>query len=358
MKKWEELAKEQLIKIFEKYNTYEDIQEQIGYTYRSSRNKEIENLGKSLDFDMQYITTKKGTNLQGQIYHHLKVLHIDLNKSRQGNGSYWICECLDCGKQISVRTRELNGTQINCGCTKRLHLVGQTFNYLTVLEEAGIDNFRNITYKCKCKCGNEIIVAGTKLKNGSVQSCGCYHNSQEFFAKQRKDLQGQIFNYLKALKVDEEKTKLNKKVYWKCQCLNCGNIISVSRNNLENGQISCGCIKSNGEKQLNSLFEQNNIRYKTQISFDDLKDKGRLYFDFGIYNNNNELLCLIEYNGIQHYKEIPFFGGEEGLKKQKYRDQLKISYCKQHNIPLIIFNSLEEININKINEVINNGLCV
>lgn len=351
MKKWEELSKEQLEEIFKTYNTYEDIQEQIGYSYRSQRNKEIQQLGETLGFNMEYVTSKKNSNLQGKIFQHLEVLHIDQERSGNGRGIYWACKCLDCNAITYVNTKALK-TQINCGCTRRLHLVGQTFNYLTVLEESGVDKYRNITYRCRCKCGKEIVVAGTKLKSGNVQSCGCYHNSEEFFAKQRNDLTGQIFNYLEVIEIDEEKTKTAHKVFWKCKCLNCGNSISVSRNNLIKGQISCGCINSIGEKRINELLLKNHLEYKTQISFDDLKDNGKLRFDFGIYKENN-LLCLIEYNGIQHYKAVPFFGGEEQLKIQQKRDMMKINYCEKHNIPLIIFKSLEDIQIEKIYEVIN-----
>ncbi|GMO65436.1 MAG: AP2 domain-containing protein [Treponemataceae bacterium] len=28
-------------------------------------------------------------------------------------------------------------------------------------------------YKCRCKCGNEKIAVGYKLRNGEVKSCGC-----------------------------------------------------------------------------------------------------------------------------------------------------------------------------------------
>jgi hypothetical protein len=38
-------------------------------------------------------------------------------------------------------------------------------------------------------------------------------------------------------------------------------------------------------------------------------DAKKLRFDFGIYNDRNELLLLIEYNGIQHYSAVDFFGG-------------------------------------------------
>lgn len=58
---------------------------------------------------------------------------------------------------------------------KKLDLVGQRFNRLAVLEEAGRDKHKNVLWKCKCDCGSEIIVCGGSLRRGLTQSCGCYH---------------------------------------------------------------------------------------------------------------------------------------------------------------------------------------
>jgi len=34
---------------------------------------------------------------------------------------------------------------------------------------------RQAMWKCKCKCGNEVIVVGQSLREGLTQSCGCWH---------------------------------------------------------------------------------------------------------------------------------------------------------------------------------------
>lgn len=46
-------------------------------------------------------------------------------------------------------------------------------------------------------------------------------------------------------------------------------------------------------------------------------------------------MCLIEYDGEQHYKPVEFFGGEEGFKNAQYRDKIKNDYCENNNINLI-----------------------
>lgn len=58
---------------------------------------------------------------------------------------------------------------------EKLNLRGQRFWRLVVVEEAGRDKFYNALWKCKCDCGNEVIVRGMSLVNGDTRSCGCIH---------------------------------------------------------------------------------------------------------------------------------------------------------------------------------------
>jgi hypothetical protein len=48
----------------------------------------------------------------------------------------------------------------------------------------------------------------------------------------------------------------------------------------------------------------------------------------------------IEYQGEQHFREVTFFGGAEGLKNTRLRDQKKRDLCSQHGVRLIevLFN--------------------
>jgi len=60
-------------------------------------------------------------------------------------------------------------------------------------------------------------------------------------------------------------------------------------------------------------------------------------------NFNLELDCFdsgmklaVEYNGIQHYKYVPFFhNNKEAFLNQKYRDQMKRQMCKENGVTLI-----------------------
>lgn len=51
---------------------------------------------------------------------------------------------------------------------------------------------------------------------------------------------------------------------------------------------------------------------------------------------NDELGLAVEYNGVQHYKFVPFFHkNKEAFLNQKYRDDMKRRICKEYNIKLI-----------------------
>lgn len=54
-------------------------------------------------------------------------------------------------------------------------LTGQKFGRLTVIERAE-NKGRYTCWKCRCDCGNEVVVQGTSLKSGATRSCGCLRN--------------------------------------------------------------------------------------------------------------------------------------------------------------------------------------
>lgn len=115
---------------------------------------------------------------------------------------------------------------------KRIPLEGKIFGDLSVKEYIG-----NGKYKCTCKCGKECEVFGINLKRGHTTSCGC--------KKASCDLSDKVFGFLKVVKRVEGKSRGGKKrTLWECECLRCGNIISVYADSLKSGSTtSCGCLK-------------------------------------------------------------------------------------------------------------------
>ena len=109
----------------------------------------------------------------------------------------------------------------------------------------------------------------------------------------------------------------------------------------------CGCPMCNiskGETIIKKYLGDNNIKYIQHYSFNDCKNKNLLWFDFYLLDKNT----CIEYDGIQHYEPIEYFGGINGLKYIMKNDRIKDRYCKKMRINLIRFKYNENIDFNLI----------
>lgn len=278
-------------------------------------------------------------DLTGEQFGKLTVIARDLE--RKNKGTYWICKC-ECGNLISARkdqlTRSKNPKQ-SCGCDlkqriSQSHLkdeIGNQYGYLTVIERAEDSRPGEARWLCKCKCGNLHEVAGNHLRNGTVKSCGCY----KYESKNGIDETGKRYGQLTVL-YRSERTD-GSHIFWTCRC-DCGNLCDVNGTYLRNGTaINCGCTKSLGEQKIKKILEEHNINYKKEYTFPDLlgSGKGRLRFDFAVFDSNDQLQYLIEYDGIQHYEANCFGTEQKDFNQLQLHDQLKDEYCKTHNIPLI-----------------------
>lgn len=226
------------------------------------------------------------------------------------------------------------------------NLINHQFGALTVKEVVKAKNGK-YTLKCQCKCGEYINVGRYQLERREIISCG-----KEECAQKAKygDLTGKHFGYLTVL--DLIKVPNKKGSFWKCQCV-CGNIIEVSSNSLQKGNTkSCGCLKSLGEARIAQFLNARHYNFKREYSFSDLKDIALLRYDFAIINNQNDIMCLIEYDGEQHYNP-----NMTGIFTNTYndihrRDLLKDEYCKKNKIPLYRIRYDENIEL-RLEEIIN-----
>jgi hypothetical protein len=95
----------------------------------------------------------------------------------------------------------------------KMDLTGKKFDRLTVIERAENSKAGRIRWKCKCDCGNEIIVISTKLLTGSKKSCGCLKADN---GKNIKDLTGKKFGRLTV--IERAEIKKGGRICWKCKC--------------------------------------------------------------------------------------------------------------------------------------------
>jgi hypothetical protein len=101
---------------------------------------------------------------------------------------------------------------------------------------------------------------------------------------------------------------------------------------------------SRGEIKIEDILRTAGMNFQEEYSFPDLiSNNGRpLRFDFAVFDDDDNLMFLLEYQGIQHYIAKSKFGGVSGLKKQQYNDMQKREYCRKHNIILIAIPYTDE----------------
>ena len=268
-------------------------------------------------------------NLTGQKFNRLLVLKE--SEKRIGNRVTWVCQC-DCGNTVLVTAKNLtNGTTKSCGCLKKKDLIGKKFGKLTVIDYTNkTSSGGSAIWKCQCECGDITYASTEGLRSGDNTTCGnqkCRTTSQDLYEKQ---MIGRRFG-----KLTVQSKHLNSGKHgslWNCLC-DCGNQYIATTNHLITGNTqSCGCLQgqSLGELQIKTLLEQNNIKYKSEYTFSELPNRR---YDFALLNDNNEVIQLIEFDGEQHYQEIPFF--KTSLQEQKNIDEEKNIFAKNKNIKLV-----------------------
>ncbi len=310
-------------------------------------------------------------DLTGQKFGRLTVLKRDKTVSPT-KGAFWVCEC-QCGTVKTIDGCALRGgLTLSCGCYNKeinsgpkdlSYMVGKKFGKLTVIKRGETHitkgGQRKVTWVCKCQCGNQITVRSQDLKNGHTKSCGCLPTSKR--GKGLIDLTGKVFGKLTVIsrspndyryKIANGKTTTSP--LWICQC-DCGNKVIVQGGNLRRGYTTnCGCEKriSKGEEVVEKFLNEHNIKHRRECTFDDLKTVKDKYlrFDFGILDDRENLIVLVEYQGEQHY--IPH--GTFGLYQKNYFDKVKKEYCVKNNIILfeIKYNDdIKSVLNNLLNEI-------
>lgn len=283
----------------------------------------------------------KYKDISGQKFGRLTALEIDVEKTKTHSSTYWKCQC-DCGNIKSISLNRLrNGSTKSCGCYRKevasnntkKDLVGQKFGRLTVIKDSGKRKDNRIIWECQCECGNIVYYATNDLTTGNTQSCGCLH--KEMVANlTKKDLIGQRFGKLTVL--FEQPERKNNRIIWHCRC-DCGNECDTSSKSLLSGRkISCGCLKTSlGEYRISNILSENNITYIKEYKY---KNLGNLRYDFYLPDYNR----LIEFDGEQHFMEVPTWGELEATQK---RDKIKNDYALSHNISLVRIPYWERDNI-------------
>lgn len=173
----------------------------------------------------------------------------------------------------------------------------------------------------------------------------CFYESRikgkEYFIKRAQKTHGDIYDY--SLFEFETSTIKSKIICKKCNNL----FLQDMHTHIRKG---CPyCRTSRGEKRIKVILEENgyilNKTFFTNKSFENLKDKKRLSYDFYIPSKN----LLIEFNGVQHYKfnHLLHRNNYHNFLVQKHHDWLKRKYARDNKIDLLTISHKDD-NIQKI----------
>lgn len=323
-----------------------------------------------MGFCIKKETVDKYKNYIGKKFGELTIIDLDYERSR-ADPSYKVyvkCRC-SCGNKKSFRLNNLkNGHTQSCGCKKRetnknlrSDLIGKKFGRLTVVRPKEWTEYedgerKELEYFCDCTCGTKnYLVSSKHLKNGDTRSCGCLQKelTSERFSL---DLTGKTFGRLTVVcKYEDGQYKDRNRTFWLCEC-SCGNTTIVSSTNLNIGKTqSCGCLCSKNEEKINKLLVENDINFKNQFWFNDLRSpfsERPLRFDFAIFDKKGSVVMLVEYDGEQHFKEMRFSSDHNKNKEKLYRlqicDKLKNEYCEKHGFSLFRIPYTYEEDVEKL----------
>lgn len=240
--------------------------------------------------------------------------------------------CPKCGKVAMARKLSLTTTQF----TKR---VFETYG----TEYKVLGTYTNSKTKIKVRhniCNKDIMIIPENLLAGH----GCNVCAQKIRDSKRKMTNDEFTKKVESL-VGKEYTFL--KPYGKNAHIPipvrhniCGNIYEVRPYNFIYNNRRCPyCNRSNGELFIKEYLVKHSIGYEAQKIFSDCKDKRSLSYDFYVPEFNT----LIEYQGVQHYQPIEFFG-KDYFEIQKKHDSIKRNYAEEHKINLL------EISYRKYNQ--------
>jgi hypothetical protein len=101
------------------------------------------------------------------------------------------------------------------------------------------------------------------------------------------------------------------------------------------------CRESKGETAFENVLKKYEIVYAREYRIPECKNINTLPFDFAMFSKEHVLCALGEFNGEQHYRVIDYSSrnyakAERVFKNVQIRDAIKLKYCADHNIPLLI----------------------
>ena len=175
--------------------------------------------------------------------------------------------------------------------------------------------------------------------NSHLNGCGCTkckgENTRIRLTKTAENFI-EIANQVHKGKYDySEMQYVDRRTPIKIICPKHGPFIQVPKNHLH-GSGCPMCNTSVLEDTVTRLLKYHNINFVPEKTFDWLTHNGTLHLDFYLPDYN----IAIECQGIQHFKPVEFWEGEEGFERTKERDAVKKQLCEERGIKMLYFSNL------------------
>ena len=231
--------------------------------------------------------------------------------------------CKECGKLRTISAHKKD-TETFIQKAKLKH--GELYDYSSVVY---VGNKEKVDIRCNVH-GIFKQTPNNHLTGYGCNRCGCNRTNSkntgdsESFIKDAIRVHGNLYQYDKVHYVSSR-----RKV--EIICKKHGSFFQKPIHHINNRSGCQKCRLSKAVIDICNLLEDNNIQFITEHRFDDCKSTNTLPYDFYIEKFN---LC-IEYDGKQHFHAVDFWGGNEGLKKQKKHDSIKTNYCNENGINLL-----------------------
>jgi predicted Zn-ribbon and HTH transcriptional regulator len=248
------------------------------------------------------------------------------HEHRRGKGCDW------CSGKHHYTTEEF------IEIAKSIH--GDKFDYSLVIY---VNNSTKVTIICKT-CGHIFEQKPVEHIHGKHGCPKCAHkvfNLEELINE---------FNLIHNFKYSYQKFEYKgSQVKSIITCPIHGDFLQTPGNHHYNGCPSCK--ESIGEKKIAAFLIRNNIEFIREKRFEDCRGKKQtMPFDFYLPDLN----LLVEFQGVQHFEAIEWFGGEEQFAIRKELDQKKRDYANLKGIRYLEISYVDDLE-KKLKECLSGG---
>lgn len=257
-----------------------------------------------------------------------------------------------CNQTFEMR---LNDFVTGHRCPKCQHSVFSTEDYREKIKKETNDEYELLSEYCNDrtkvrikhkKCQKEFLIAPVIVRKHKYKNF-CLHCFRSERTKMTMDVfiekLNKVYNGKFTVKEPKKKFEYNQSIELVHNTEICGASFESTPNKILHSTVNCPFCEGNsskGEKLIYSFLMENGYNFKYQYFIAECKDQRSLPFDFAVFKDSNkdEILCLIEYDGWQHFnyrKSSKFFNSPERLLKIQEHDRIKDKYCIDKNIPLL-----------------------